>query len=400
MDSLEASMQLDSVAFYSREDLAEALGRLRREAPVYWFENEEVSFWALSKAEDIRHVAVNPTLFSSQSGVSIIDFRMMKKMGSGVTAGPPDSEPSMLNTDPPLHRKLRNLVGKAFTPRVVSGLEPRIREIVRAELDEVPAQESFDFVEALAVPVPMYVIAELLGIPRSDRPLFRHFTSQMASVQVVDQMSEADVAQFMTSMQEMNQYFEEKLIEREASLTDDLMSGLLTAEVDGERLSRASQVAMCVLLLAGGNETTRNLISGTVIALAEHPDQFAVLGADLGLLETAVDEFLRWITPIKTMGRVATADTQIRGQHINAGDCVLMLFQSANRDEEVWENPEVFDVRRQRPPRTSHLRLGRASMSWCQFGASSKREFSSRSSSLASRSSSSPASPFAFPRNR
>jgi cytochrome P450 len=262
-----------------------------------------------------------------------------------------------MTTDPPLHRKLRGLVNNVFTPRMVAGLESRIRQIVREELDRIVPSQPFEFVESLAVPLPMYVIAEMLGVPASDRPLFSRLTMALTVLnRGEDGFSPELMMQFLSARQELFDYFEEKLSEREQSPKDDLMSGLLVAELDGERLSRENQLMMCILLLAAGNETTRNLISGSVIALAEHPDQRQKLVKEPALLESAVDELLRWVTPLNVFCRTATEDTQIRDQPIKAGDYVALLYMAANRDEDVWDAPDVFDVTRRVDP--AHLAFG------------------------------------------
>jgi cytochrome P450 len=322
-------------------DVDDAYRRLRADAPVYWCERAGV--WALAKHADVDMVSRNPQLFGSSQGVIVND-----PMRNGTMPGTP---PSIIYMDPPVHVRYRRLVSKAFTPRMVAALEPRIRALACESLDPIVADEPVDFVEHIAVPLPMLVIAEMLGIPARDRDRFRIWSDGI--IAAADAGTEAS----MPVLQELFGYFFEVLAQRRLERADDLISALAFAEVDGEKLADDEILMFCMTLLVAGNETTRNLISGAARALTRFPDQRRRLLAEPALLPNAVDEMLRFVTPIKTFARTATEDTTIRGQRIAAGDYVVLLYASANRDEEVWgPDADRFDVGR--TPGPGHLAFG------------------------------------------
>jgi cytochrome P450 len=255
--------------------------------------------------------------------------------------------------DPPQHNRYRKLVIQAFTPRAIAALEPRIRAIARESLDAVPLGEPVDFVEAVSTPLPMYVIAEMLGVPREDWPAFRRWSDAMvrAGGGTRDAVTDAVLG-------EMFGYFAEHLADRRRAPREDLVSTLAHGEIDGDRLADPEILMFCVTLLVAGNETTRNLVSGGAYALIQYPDEKRKLLADPGLLENAVEEMLRWWPPVMSFTRRATRATSLRGKPIAAGDCVLLLYPAANRDEEVWgEDAERFDVSRDHAHRR-HLSFG------------------------------------------
>ncbi|HLK11552.1 MAG TPA: cytochrome P450 [Candidatus Binatia bacterium] len=319
----------------------DAYRRLRAEAPVYWC--EEAGFWALAKYADVDHVSRNAPLFCSSKGILVND-----PMRDGTM---PDQPPSIIYMDAPAHARYRRLVSRAFTPRMVATLEPRIRALAQASLAALVPGEPLDFVEQVAVPLPLLVIAEMLGVPAADRPQFKRWSDAIIAG------ADAGPAATLAVVQELFGYFHEVLEARRRQPRDDLVSALARAEVEGERLADAEILMFCMTLLVAGNETTRNLIAGGARALLLFPDQRRRLRADPGLLPGAVEEMLRWVTPVKTFARTATADTTIRGRRIAAGDYVVLLYASANRDEEVWgPDAEAFDVGR--PPGPGHLAFG------------------------------------------
>ena len=337
---LPLSHALNDPDFYLG-DVDDAYRRLRADAPVYRCERAGV--WALAKHADVDMVSRNPQLFCSSQGVIVND-----PMRNGTMPGTP---PSIIYMDPPVHVRYRRLVSKAFTPRMVAALEPRIRALACESLDPIVAGEPVDFVENVAVPLPMLVIAEMLGIPARDRDRFRIWSDGIIAA------ADAGTAASLAIMQELFGYFFEVLAQRRQARADDLISALAFAEVDGEKLADDEILMFCMTLLVAGNETTRNLISGAARALMRFPDQHRRLLDDPALLPNAVDEMLRFVTPIKTFARTATQDTTIRGQRIAAGDYVVLLYTSANRDEEVWgPDADRFDVGR--TPDPGHLAFG------------------------------------------
>ena len=335
------ALALDDPDFYLADPHA-AFQWLRESAPVYWCEHARM--WALAKHADILHVARNPETFCSGRGVLIHDGMR----GGALTEAPP----SIIYMDPPHHNRYRKLVNRAFTPGMVAGLEGRIRTIARESLDPIRPGETRDFVETVAVPLPMLVIAEMLGVGDEDRQTFKRWSDAIIAA--------ADTGASPESMQQVGElfaYFYAKLGERRARPQTDLLSALGAAEVDGERLADEEVLMFCMTLLVAGNETTRNLIAGGAKALMEHPDQLRALGTNPARLPGAVEEMLRWVTPIHSFARTATCDTEIRGQRIAAGDYVLLLYTSGNRDEDVFgPSANVFDVARSVEP--SHIAFG------------------------------------------
>lgn len=331
---------LDHPDFYL-DDVETAYGRLRAEAPVYWCES--AGFWALAKHADVEHVSKNPQLFCSGRGVLVKD-----PMRDGTM---PEQPPSIIYMDPPAHVRYRRLVSKAFTPRMVKQLEPDIRALARESLDAVPRGVPVDFVEHVAVPLPMLVIAQMLGVPKEDLAQFKRWSDTIVAG------ADIGVVATMSTVQELFGYFLRELEARRVAPRDDLISALALAEVDGERLADDEVLMFCMTLLVAGNETTRNLIAGGARALAQFPDQRRKLLENHTLFAGAVEEMLRWVTPVKTFARTATQDTAVRGQRIAAGDYLVLLYASANRDEEVWgPTANRFDVTRS--PEPGHLSFG------------------------------------------
>jgi cytochrome P450 len=313
-----------------------ALGLLRRTCPVSWHDGARV--WALARHADVQAVSSDPARFRSGQGVLLAD------RNRAVAAAD-----SVLYLDPPRHARYRTLVSRGFTPRRVAGLEPRVRALACELLDRVDPGRPVEVVDALTAPLPLLVIAELLGLPASDREDFRRWSD--AVMAAATEITEENALVAM----ELLVYFDAQLTEREASPRDDLLTALLAAEVDGQRLTRQELLGFCMTLLVAGNETTRNLLTGGLLALAEWPEQRDRLVADRSLIGGAVEEMLRWTAPIMAMCRTATADTAIAGTPVAAGDYVAMLYASANRDEEVFTDPDRFDVGRSPNP---HLSFG------------------------------------------
>ncbi len=319
------------------------LRRLRHEDPVHWYGPGRV--WCLTKHADVELVSRSPGLFTSTRGIQI-------EMGMGSTR-PPGIPQSILEMDPPQHNRHRKLVIQAFTPRAIDALEPRVRQIAREALDDVSPGEPVDFVESIAVPVPMYVIAEMLGVPRSDRADFRRWSDATVAAGG-GELSERT----QRAISEILAYFAKHLAARRQAPRDDLISVLAAAEIDGDRLSDPEILMFCLTLLVAGNETTRNLISGGAWLLMQHPDQRRALAEDLARIPNAVEEMLRWWSPVWSFTRRATCETKLRDKVVREGDPVLLLYAAANRDEEVWgADAESFDVRRDHAHRR-HLSFG------------------------------------------
>jgi cytochrome P450 len=320
--------------------------RLRREDPLPWYEGSG-GWWCVLKHADVLEVSRDPVRFTSTRGIQI-------------GTGDPDAwrrqrdvPPTILEMDPPEHNRYRKLVIRAFTPHATAALETMVRAIARECVQAVEPGRVVDLVDSLAVPLPMYVIAEMLGVPRSDRPDFKRWSDSMIQAGGGGRTPATDA-----SLVEMLGYFARVLAERRRAPKDDLISTLARAEIDGEALSDPEILMFCVTLLAAGNETTRNLISGGSLLLMRNPDQQRRLLAEPGLLPNAVEEMLRWWTPVRVFTRRATRDCELRARRLREGDGVLMLYDSANRDEEIWgENSDAFDIGRDHS-HTRHLAFG------------------------------------------
>jgi cytochrome P450 len=246
-------------------------------------------------------------------------------------------------------------VSKAFTPRAVEDLKPRIQEIVDELLDRVEAQKEFDLVEALAYPTPVIVIAEMLGVPAEDRPRFKHWSDTVVAT-LSGPFTPPDVMeQARQSLMELAEYLQAFIQDRRASPQSDLISGLVAAEERGDVLSEDEIMATTILLLIAGNETTTHLIANSVYALLTHRDQWDILRAEPGLMPVAVEEFLRFAGPVQLTGRVAMEDLEINGHRVDAGVPCTTLLGAANRDPAKFPDPDRFDVRRNP---TEHVAFG------------------------------------------
>jgi len=328
--------------------------RLRHEAPVFWHkpwlpENEDapgefrgiVGAWHLTKYADIVQVSRDPQTFMSGRGITAYEPIHPR-------VSPDQISHSMIETDPPRHVRLRRLINKGFTPRQVGLAEPKVRAIVTSLLDEVANRGRCDFVVDLAAKLPLAVICEMVGVPRQDWQLMFDLTNRVlggSDPEYQDGKSVDDTVN--EGRMRMLAYFIDLIGKRQGTRGDDLLSVLLDAEIDGEKLSFQDILEFCFLLIVAGNETTRNATSGGLLALCEHPDQRQRLLEHPELLPSAVEEILRWTSPVMHMSRVATRDTEIRGVPIKAGQRIVMWYPSANRDEEVFPDGDRFDIARQ-----------------------------------------------------
>jgi len=335
-----STLPLHSPDFYAGDPYP-AYRELRTSTPIVW--NDATNFWALTKYEDIRYVSGHPLTFTSTKGITIPDPSQPE----------PVQEGNLIFTDPPRHRQLRKLINSGFTRRQVTLLEPKVREIVKGILDEVDPSREYEFAEEIAAPLPTRLIAEMLGAPPEDWEQFRTWSD--AAVGTADPDIELDN---VVALGQLYEYFT-KLIDARRSgevVGDDLLSILAAAEVDGERLTDADLLNFSFLLLVAGNETTRNLIALGTQALLAHPDQFALLRAKPELLPLAVEEMLRFTSPVTHMAREATEDVEIRGQRIRAGEKIVMLYGAANRDTDIFgPTSEEFDITRNPNP---HIAFG------------------------------------------
>ena len=335
---MQTTFPLHSPDFYAGDPYP-AYRELRATKPVCW--NDVTNFWALLKYEDVRFVSSNPALFSSTKGITIPDPAMPN----------PVQEGNLIFTDPPRHRQLRKLINSGFTKRRVAVLEPKIREIVRGILDGIEPGSVREFAEEIAAPLPTRMIAELIGAPPDDWEQFRVWSD--AATGNADPEIELDS---LVAMGQLYEYFQKLIGARRAEPRNDLLSVLAEAEIDEDRLTDEDLLNFAFLLLVAGNETTRNLIALGTLALITHPDQHRLLVEDPTLIPAAVEEMLRWNSPVVHMARTATTSVVIRGQRIKEGDVGVMLYGSANRDEDVFgSDSEEFKVTRHPNP---HIAFG------------------------------------------
>jgi cholest-4-en-3-one 26-monooxygenase len=308
--------------------------RLRSEQPVCFLpEPAGPGFWGVFAYSDVVEVSRHPQLFGSHPNTMITDAD-----NDGGGAGE-----LMLNQDPPRHTKLRKLVNRGFTPRQVALLEPRVRDLVDRILERAADRQHLDLVADVAVELPLQVIAELVGVPEHERHTVFAWTERMMSSDPESTNFGVDARDAMT---EMFAYAGRLAAEREQTPGDDLLSVLLAAEVDGERLTQLDVDLFFMLLMNAGSETTRNLITGGMLTLFEHPEQRDRLRDDPELVPRAVEEMLRWVTPVMRFRRTAREDTTLGGQQIAAGDKVVVWYTSANRDERQFPDAGSFDVAR------------------------------------------------------
>ncbi|MGA2837327.1 MAG: cytochrome P450 [Acidimicrobiales bacterium] len=340
-DVADLRLDLTQPGFYLLPDYFDVLAELRERAPVHrTFDGS----WAVSRYDDIRSISRDPGRFVSGRGVLIND--PLRSDGSG---GLPTF--SILHLDPPVHSVYRTIVNRQFTPRAVGHLEGTIRRTVTEVLDVVVPDEPVDAVDALASVVPIAVIAELFGVGDADRELFRRWSDAI--------IASTDHADSTESAQEVGRMAEFLVAHIDSPDTEgnSLLDILKSAELDGRPLNGLEIMGFCMTLLVAGNETTRTLLSGGMEALHQRPDQRSILADDPSLLPVAVEELLRWVTPIQAFGRTAAVDVELSGQEIPAGDFLVMLYASGNRDEEVFGSTAgQLDVRR--PVSPTHVAFG------------------------------------------
>src|SRR6266446_2342688 len=316
--------------------------QMRETQPVY--HDPDWGAWHVFRYADVARVLSEYVTFSSDES---------RYMQPEYRDGSPISS-SILRMDPPRHRQLRHLVSQAFTPRMVTQMESRIKEITNGLLDQVAAKGEMDAIRDLAYPLPVTVIAELLGIPTELREDFKRWSDALVSGD--EETTEEERQALFQEIRGMFGYFSQVLDERRAHPQNDLVSALLVAEVDGEHLSDLELLGFCGLLLVAGNETTTNLIGNVILCLDENPGVVERLRANRALVPGAIEEALRYYSPIKTMTRYASTATTIGDQRIEAGQVIIPWISSADRDEAEFPDADRFDIERE-PNR--HLGFGR-----------------------------------------
>jgi cytochrome P450 family 142 subfamily A polypeptide 1 len=322
---------------------------MRANAPVYW----DGEVWGITLHEDVMRVSKDADTFCNRHGMR------------------PDSPPipSMINMDDPEHKRRRGLVNKGFTPRRVQDHEPKIRQICRELIARVAPLGSCDFVRDVAAPLPMIMIGDMLGVVPEDRDMLLRWSDDMIKGSAASAPDDVRMAA-VKAFEEYALYNRRVVADRRARAPgEDLMSVLVHAEIDGERLDDEELLQESLLILIGGDETTRHVLTGGMEQLIRNPGERRKLLDDPTKIPLAVEEMLRWVTPIKNMARTATRDVELRGQTIREGDKLLLLYPSANRDERVFDEPFAFRVERQP---NNHVAFGGYGAHFC-LGASLAR---------------------------
>lgn len=317
------------------DDPHAALAWLREHHPVHW--NEPAGVWGITRYDDVRDISRRPDVWSSVGGIR------------------PDSGPTgmMIEQDDPVHRQRRQLVNKGFTPLQIRRQEGKVRSIVDRLLDRVIDQGQCDFVTDVAAWLPLVMIGDALGFEEADHPTLLEWSDDL--MRGLGQDDPEKLTAMMAAFEGYTTYMAGVIAKRRSSPADDLTSILVHAEVDGERFDDATLVHETLLILIGGDETTRHVITGGLYQLLRDRRRWDALLADRSLLPGAIEEMLRWVSPIKNMARTATRDVELRGRQIRNGQKVLLLYPSANRDEAHFRDPFTFDI--ERSP-NEHLAFG------------------------------------------
>lgn len=353
-------VDLTDLAYFQDGPPHALFDRMRIEANPHWnsLEGDEPGFWSFTRWADIHAISTNPAVFSSaRNGV----FATTRG-----AAPVPVLQQVILGMDPPQHTKIRNIVQSVFTPKMIRQKESDIRATVDDLIDDVAERGSCDFVKDIAVELPLRVIADMLGVPQGDRRQLFDWTNQLSLAAAI---SDPDLG--LAALMEIGGYLTETIAARKAEPTVDLISMMLQAEVDGDRLTDMEVSLFFGLLMFAGNDTTRNTASGGMRALIETSDQRRKLIADRSLIPNAVEECLRWVTPIVYFARVAQTDTEVCGHPIKEGERVAMWYPAGSRDPEKIPDPHKFDITREKTP---HQAFGGGGPHFCIGNALARLE--------------------------
>jgi cholest-4-en-3-one 26-monooxygenase len=313
---------------------------LRRHEPVAWIEQPDYDpFWAITRHADVIELSKQPEIWLNDPRLAVFSNKV-----------PPPPEASirhLLNMDPPDHGKYRNVTSKQFTPRAVRSLAPKVERITREVLDDAAEREGGDFVRDVSARITIAVIAEMLGVPRPDWDLLFRWTNEVIAPEDPEFQREGSAEATLDGARlELFQYFDAMSRDRRANPRDDIVSVVANGAVDGQPLAPVELLSYYLLLVVAGNETTRNAMTGGLIAFLENPGEWEKLKRQPRLLDPAVEEVVRWVTPVIQFCRTAARDYTLRGRTIRAGQNACLFYPSANRDEEVFEEPDRFRIER------------------------------------------------------
>ncbi|MFF2299269.1 cytochrome P450 [Arthrobacter sp. NPDC058127] len=344
------NVQIENPEMYG-EGRERLYGRLQQEAPVFHYKPLDV--FVLSRHEDVRFAARTPEVFSSGHGLNLSQLRLTEPEKDAYSGFYGAGE-QLVFADPPRHRELRAVISRSFAPGRTKNVEAYVATEAERLVPDLPVGEPVDAVGRLAAVLPVRTIEYFLGLPPGQDDRVRVWSDALEQVKLVRgaEAIQGLVGVFAT----MDDFIREQIEERRSSPGEDFISGLLTAQLDGSPVPDETLLTYCKTLIAGGSDVTRGLLSGMIHALAERPDAWASLRAAPDLVDGAVEESLRWVTPARGFLRTALEDTEIRGVPIQAGQRVYLLFDAANRDPEVFPDPWTFDV--ERPEAKKHLSFG------------------------------------------
>jgi cytochrome P450 len=334
MSNLASLVRLEDPNFYL-DDPYPVLQQMRREDPVFHY--EPLNMWVMSKYEDIRYVGRTPEIFSNHDGIFLNDFRY----GDVTKTFFPATSENIGLLGPPRHKEIRKIVGAAFTQPILSEMRQVIRKMCGEMLGPIEAGQTVNWSRQIAEPLPLLVIALLMGVPLDQYDTLKFFSDEV--IKIGSDTTREEIAEIVARLAPMEPFFEKYLAERDRNPTRDLLTVLQQARRDGLISSETVHMLLSAVLTAG-NETTRNTINGAIILLSEHPDQMKVLAAQPTLVKSATEEFLRYLSPVRGFGRTVLQDVEVRGRKLSAGQRVFNFFMSGNRDEEIFQAPEVFDL--------------------------------------------------------
>ena len=319
---------------------------LRNNEPVFWYERPGFEpFWCITKHADIIEIGQQPKLFLNGPRMAIFDDSMER----------PEQVHQLLNMDPPEHAKYRRVTSSWFTPRAIRAMDEKVVRVVDRVLADVRTTDSGDFVRDISARITIEVIAEMLGVPESDWELLFRWTNEIIAPQDPEFQRGSVEDTFEASRMELFQYFNAMAQERRKRATDDITSVAANGTVDGQPLEPLEMLSYCMLLVVAGNETTRNAMTGGMLALMENPEQWQRLQADGGLVDSAVEEIVRWTTPVIQFARTAVEEYPLRGKVIRKDEAVCLFYGSGCRDEEIFEDPQSFRIDRDPNP---HIGFG------------------------------------------
>ena len=324
---------------------------LRKESPVYWYaQRGHTPFWAITKHEDIMEVSSQPDIFSSEAGgIIVLNEAQIQSFIEGGSGSPLAQMKTIITMDPPEHRSYRKVASGYFTPRGVTNLDEIVKSSAAAIFDELPDEGEVDFIETIAQKHPLRVLATILGINEEQEERLLVITQELFGGEDPDMQRQGEDREAARKELGMEFYmlFDEIIKDRRACPRDDLATMLANAELsDGCPLGQLETLGYYLIVFTAGHDTTRNALSGAISAFLDHPDQFERLRQDPSLSKSAVDEIVRWTTPVNYMKRQAVQDYELRGQKIKAGEELALFYCSANRDEDVFEDPFTFDIGR------------------------------------------------------